>query len=67
MSAILLETNRRASSSKWTKHTKVKYFLIKDKVDWDEITIKYCPTNQMWMDINMEPSRELSFGCLGDM
>jgi hypothetical protein len=28
MSAILLETNRRASSSKWTKHIKLKYFLI---------------------------------------
>jgi hypothetical protein len=27
MSNILLETNRRASSSKWTKHIKVKYFL----------------------------------------
>ncbi len=27
MSAILLETNGRASSSKWTKHIKVKYFL----------------------------------------
>jgi len=33
MSAILLETNGRASSSKRTKHIKVKYFLIKDKVD----------------------------------
>ena len=33
MSAILLKTNRRVSSSKQTKHIKVKYFLIKDKVD----------------------------------
>jgi hypothetical protein len=33
MSAILLETNGRASSSKRTKHIKVKYFLIKDKVE----------------------------------
>jgi hypothetical protein len=28
MSAILLETNGRASSSKRTKHIKVKYFFI---------------------------------------
>jgi hypothetical protein len=28
MSAILLKSNRRASSSKQTKHIKVKYFLI---------------------------------------
>jgi hypothetical protein len=57
MSAILLETNGRASSSKWTKHIKVKYFLIKNKVDWNEITIKHCLTNQMWTDINMKPKQ----------
>jgi hypothetical protein len=39
MSAILLETNGRASSSKRTKHIKVKYYLIKDKVDQNKITI----------------------------
>jgi len=33
MSAILLETNRRVSSSKQNKHIKVLYFLIKDKVN----------------------------------
>jgi hypothetical protein len=33
MSAILLKTNVRASSSNQTEHIKVKYFLIKDKVD----------------------------------
>jgi len=36
MSAILLKTNGRASSSKRTKHIKVKYYLIKDKLDWGE-------------------------------
>jgi hypothetical protein len=41
MSAILLKTNGMARSSKWTKHIKVKYFLIKDKVNWEEITIKH--------------------------
>jgi hypothetical protein len=54
MSAILLETNGRASSSKRTKHIKVKYFLIKDKVNREEITIKHCPTEQMWTDIQYE-------------
>ena len=52
MSAILLKANGRASSSKRTKHIKVKYILIKDKVDWEEITIKHCPTEQMRTDIN---------------
>ena len=44
MNAILLETNVRASSSKRTKHIKVKYYLIKDKVNRGEITIEHCPT-----------------------
>ncbi len=61
MSAILLETNGRASSSTWTKHIKVKYFLIKDKVDRDEITIEHCPTDQMWTDINTKPKQGTVF------
>ena len=61
MSAILLETNRRASSSKRTKHMKVKYFLIKDKVDREEITIKHCPTEQMWTGINTKPKQGAVF------
>jgi hypothetical protein len=52
MSAMLLETNSRASSSNCTKHIKVKYCFIKDKVDQVEVTIEYCLTGQMWTDIN---------------
>ena len=47
MSAILFKTNGRASSSKQTKHIKVKYFFIKDKVDQREVRIEHCPTEQM--------------------
>ena len=61
MSAILLEINGRASSSKRTKHIKVNYFLIKDKVDWEEITIKHCPTEQMWTDKNTKPKQGVVF------
>ena len=61
MSAILLETNGRASSSKRTKHIKVKYYLIKDKVDQGEITIEHCPTEQMWTDINTKPKQGAVF------
>jgi hypothetical protein len=32
MSAILLKTNGRASSSKRTKHIKVQYFLLKTRL-----------------------------------
>jgi len=61
MSAIQLKTNGRASSSKWTKHIKVKYNLIKDKVDWGEVTIEHCPTEQMWTEINTKPKQGAVF------
>jgi hypothetical protein len=61
MSTILLKTNRETSSSKRTKHIKVKYFFIKDKVSQREITIKHCPTKQMWTDINMRLKQGLVF------
>jgi hypothetical protein len=61
MSNILLKTNGRASSSKQTKHIKVKYYLIKDKVDWGEVTIEHCPTEQMWTDINTKPKQGAVF------
>jgi hypothetical protein len=57
MSAMLLETNGKASSSKSTKHIKVKYFFIKDKVNLGENTIELCPTGQMWTDINTKPKQ----------
>ncbi len=57
MSAILLEKNGKASSSRRTKHIKVKYFYIKEKVDDGEIVIEHRPTEQMWMDINTKPKQ----------
>jgi hypothetical protein len=42
MSAMLLKTNGRASSSKRTKYIKVKYLFIKDRIDQGEVTIKHC-------------------------
>ncbi len=42
ISAILLETNGKASRTKRTKHIQVKYFYIKEKVDSSEILLKHC-------------------------
>ena len=46
---LLLKTNGKTSSSMHTKHIKVKYFFIKDKVSQGEITIEHCPSKQMWL------------------
>jgi hypothetical protein len=61
ISLILLKTNGQASGSKCTKHIKVKYYFIKDKVGQGEITIEHCPTNQMWTYINTKPKQGLVF------
>ncbi len=61
MNAILLETKGRASSSKHTKHVKLKYIFVKDKIDQGEITVEYCPTDQMWTDIDIKPKQGLAF------
>ena len=60
-SAILLETNGRASSSKRTKHIRVTYFLIKDTIDREEITIKHCPTRA---DVDRHKHKAKARSCL---
>ena len=49
--AIVMETKRKTTNSKDTKHIKVRYFFITDKVNNKEVTLGYCPTEQMWADI----------------
>jgi hypothetical protein len=61
MSMILSETNGKASSSKRTKHIKVKYFFVKDKINHGKFIVKHCLTKQMWTDINTKPKQGLVF------
>ena len=61
MSAMLLETNGKASSSKRTKHIKIKYFLVKDKIDQGNIVVEHFPTEQMWTDVNTKPKQGTVF------
>ena len=56
-SAILLEVNGRASSTKRTKHIKTKFFYVKDKVDSGEIEIRKRDTADMWSDVNTKPKQ----------
>ena len=40
MSALSMEKNGRVSASKWSKHIKAKYFLIKEYYDAKEIDLR---------------------------
>jgi hypothetical protein len=60
-SAILLETNGKFSSSKRTKHIKMKFFFVKDKVDDGEVKIEHLPDEKMWIDMLTKPSQGIRF------
>jgi hypothetical protein len=61
LSAILIEKNGRASSSKRTKHINVRYFFIRDRIASGEITVKHCPATEMLADHFTNPLQGAMF------
>jgi hypothetical protein len=55
MSTMLLEKNRKQSSSKLTKYIRVRDFFVKDRVDSNDLTIKHCLTDEMLVDHFTKP------------
>jgi hypothetical protein len=60
-SAILLENNGRASSSKRTRHLNIRYFFVTDRVAAKEVAIQYCPTSAMIADFFTKPLQGTMF------
>jgi hypothetical protein len=54
-SAILLEKNGRKSSSKRTKHLNCRFYFITDRINSDELSVEYCPTEEMVGDFFTKP------------
>jgi hypothetical protein len=54
-STMKLEQNGKASSGKRTRHFNIKLFYITDLIARKEITIKYCPTDDMVADYMTKP------------
>jgi hypothetical protein len=54
-SAILLEKNGKASSSKRTKHISIRYFFITDRVKKGDVSLAWCPTGDMIGDYVTKP------------
>jgi hypothetical protein len=50
-SSILLERNRRASSSKRMRHINIRYFFISNWVNMKEVSLHWCPTRR-WLLIS---------------
>jgi hypothetical protein len=60
-SAIQLEQNGKMSSSQRTRHINIRYFFIKDKIEKDEISVVYCPTEDMIADYFTKPLQGSQF------
>ncbi len=60
-SVILLETIGKTSSSKRTKHIKMWYFFMKDKVESGDIKLEYKLTEDMWIDVNTKLKQGQAF------
>ena len=60
ISAELLETNGKSSSSKRTRHMNIRYFYIKDHIG-EDMKIVHCPTEDMVADYFTKPVQGAQF------
>ena len=60
-SAILLEKNGKASSSKRTQAINIRYFMVTDLMKHGELDIVYCPTDEMIGDYFMKSLQGAKF------
>jgi hypothetical protein len=54
-STILLAKNGKRSSSKRTRALNIRYFFVTDQVEKGNLTIEYCPTDEMVADYMTKP------------
>ena len=67
LSSILLETNGKASSGKHTSHMNVRYFFITDRMTKKELSVAWCPTEDMTGNFWTKPLQGSSFRRLRDL
>jgi hypothetical protein len=54
-STILLAKNGKRSSSKRTRALNIRYFFVTDQVEKGNLSIEYCPTDEMVADYMTKP------------
>ena len=57
-SIILLEKNSIDLMGKHSRHINIRYFFIKDRHDKKELTIEYCPIDEMIGDFYQTITRQ---------
>ena len=60
-SAMLLEQNGRASSTRRTQHLNIRYFFVSDPIKKNEVQVQYCLTTNMLADYFTKPLQGATF------
>ena len=60
-SAILLEVNGKRSSGPRTRAMNIRYFFITDQIAQGNVSIEYCPTDEMTGDFFTKPLQGYKF------
>ena len=66
-SAILLERDGRASSSKRTKHIAIHYYYVADCIAKGDLMVVWCPTEKMIADFLTKPLQGTVFNQFRDL
>ena len=64
-SAILLKMNGGKSAGKHSCALNIHHFFITDQVERGNMTIEYCPTNEMWGNFQSKPLQGIKFRKFG--
>ena len=60
-SAMLLEKNGMSSAGKRSRHINIRYFFITDRIAKKELSIEFCPTDEMIADFFTKPLQGKKF------
>ena len=66
-STMKLQNNGKISSGKRTRHFDIKLFYITDLISRDEVTVRYCPTDDMIADYMSKPVMGTKFKVFRDL
>ena len=64
---ILLEENGHKSAGKCSHALNIHYFFMPDQVEKGNVSIKYCPTEDMVADFMSKPLQGAKFNKFHDM
>ena len=65
--AILLEKNGKSSSGKRTKHINTRYFFVTDRIEKGDVSVTWCPTEDMTGDFWTKPLQGALFKRFRDL